>query len=194
MDQLTYDRAANRRRKRRRAMVAILLSASLATFGAGAMSLAVFTDTKDVNGEWSTGNITLGVDAGVSFTADDILPGDDGEKTITVSNTGTGDLRYSVSADATDDGSGLAGQIDLVVRPGACPSATAAIFTGTLGDAVLWGDPDQGDQADERDILAGNDEDLCFAWDFPLESDDTYENSATTVTFTFDAEQIANNP
>ena len=43
MDQTTYDRAANRRRKRRRALVAILLSASLATFGAGAMSLAVFT-------------------------------------------------------------------------------------------------------------------------------------------------------
>ncbi len=158
------------------------------------MSLAVFTDTQDVDGDWSTGNITLGVDAGVSFTADDILPGDDGEQTITVSNDGTGDLRYSVSASATDDGSGLADQISLVVREGACPSAGAEVFNGSLGDAVLWGDAAQGDDAGDRDIDAGLDEDLCFAWEFPLESDDTYEDKTTTVTFTFDAEQIANNP
>jgi len=193
MDQTTYDRAANRRRKRRRALVAILLSASLATFGAGAMTLAVFSDQESVDGAWSTGTIVLGVDAGTSFTADDILPGDAGTKTITVENNGTGDLRYSLSTDATDDGSHLADQIDLTVRVGACPSAGTVVFTGKLADAE-WGDPAQGVQADERDVDAGADEVLCFAWSFPLASGNGYQDKATTATFTFDAEQIDNNP
>jgi hypothetical protein len=193
MDQLTYDHAASRRRKRRRAMVAILLSATLATFGAGAMSLAVFTDTQNVNGDWSTGTIILDVDAGVTFTADDILPGDKGTKTITVENNGTGDFRYSVSASATNDGSNLAAQIALTVREGACPSTGTVVDSGSL-QSVSWGDPAQGVQSDERDVTAGSSEDLCFAWEFPLASGNGYPAKTTTVTYTFDAEQIANNP
>ncbi len=46
MDQTTLDQAAARRTKRRRALLAVLLSASLATLGAGALSLAQFTDTE----------------------------------------------------------------------------------------------------------------------------------------------------
>jgi hypothetical protein len=193
MDQLTYDHAANRRRRRRRALVTILLAASLATFGAGAMSLARFTDQEAVDGTWSTGTIILGVDAGVSFTAVDILPGDTGTKTITVENNGTGDLRYALSTSATDDGSALADQIALTVREGACPSAGTVVYTGPLGDAE-WGDPAQGEQGGERDLAAGLTEDLCFAWSFPLLSGNAYQDKTTTATFTFDAEQIDNNP
>jgi hypothetical protein len=193
MDQTAYDHAASRRRKRRRALVAILLSASLATFGAGAMSLAVFTDTADVDGDWSTGTIVLGVDAGTSFTADDILPGDTGSKHIVVENNGTGDLRYALSTDATDDGSGLADQIDLDVETGDCSAAGTSVFSGTLADAG-WGDPAQGVQSDEREVASGDTEDLCFRWEFPLASGNGYQDKTTTATFTFDAEQVSNNP
>jgi hypothetical protein len=193
MDQLAYDRTSARRRKRRRALVAILLSASVATLGAGAMSLAVFTDTEAVDGDWSTGTIILGVDAGVSFTADDILPGDDGTKHIVVENNGTGDLRYSLSTSATDDGSALADQINLVIETGDCTAAGTELYNGALSGAE-WGDPAPGVQDDERDIDAGLTEDLCFAWDFPLASGNSYQDKTTTATFTFDAEQRANNP
>ena len=155
MDQLTYDHAANRRRKRRRALVAILLSASLATFGAGAMSLAVFTDTQDVDGDWSTGNDHRSASTPASRSPPTTSSrATTATKTITVSNDGTGDLRYSLSTNATDDGSHLADQIDLTVREGACPSAGAVVYSGKLADAA-WGDIAQGVQDDERDVARG---------------------------------------
>ena len=193
MDQHDYDRSATRRRKRRRALVAILLASSVATLGAGAMSLAVFTDSKATDGTWSTGTIVLGVDAGATFTASAILPGDTGTKTMNVSNDGTGDLRYSLSTNATNDGSALADQLALTVREGACPSAGTIVYSGALSGAK-WGNPAQGVQSDERELAAGTSEDLCFAWSFPLGSGDTYQDATTTATFTFDAEQVSNNP
>ena len=50
-----------RRTLRRRGLMAVLLGSSLAMLGAGAMSLAVFTDTDAADGAWSTGTIILGV-------------------------------------------------------------------------------------------------------------------------------------
>jgi hypothetical protein len=193
MDQLALDHAAARRRKRRRALVAILISASLATFGAGAMSLAVFTDSEATDGQWSTGTIVLGVDAGASFTADDILPGDTGDKHIVVENNGTGDLRYAVTTSATDDGSALADAITLTIETGDCTAAGTQLYSGPLADAEL-GDPAQGFQGGERDVAAGLADDLCFNWEFPLSSGNAYQDKTTTATFTFDAEQVDNNP
>src|SRR5262245_33865002 len=86
------DQAATRRTKRRRALLAILLSSSLATLGAGAMSLAVFTDSDATGGSWSAGTIVLGVGPSPVFTASNIFPGDSGSQTVTVSNSGTGQL------------------------------------------------------------------------------------------------------
>jgi hypothetical protein len=193
MDQHALDHAASRRRKRRRALVAILLSASLATFGAGAMSLAVFTDTETADGQWSTGTIVLGVDAGASFTAADILPGDTGSKHIVVENNGTGDLRYAVTTSATDDGSALAEAITLTIETGDCSAPGTELYTGPLGDAE-FGDPAQGAQGGEREIDAGLTDDLCFNWEFPLTAGNAYQDKTTTATFTFDAEQVSNNP
>ena len=103
MDQTT-DRSAARRSKRRRALFAVLLGASFATLGAGAMSLAIFTDSDAYDGTWTSGTIILGVTSTTAFTVDDILPGDTGNKTIQVNNTGTGALRYAMTstADNTD--------------------------------------------------------------------------------------------
>ena len=100
MDQLDLDKTLQRRRKRRRALVAILLGASLATLGAGAMSLAVFSDSQASSGAWTTGTIVLGVTPSTAFSATNILPGDTGSQTIAVSNSGTGALRYAISTSA----------------------------------------------------------------------------------------------
>ena len=104
------DQVANRRRKRRRVLLAILLSASLATLGAGAMSLAVFTDSDATGGSWTAGTIILGVGPAPVFTAANIFPGDSGSQTVTVSNTGTGQLRYAMTTTTTDSGAGLDSQ------------------------------------------------------------------------------------
>jgi hypothetical protein len=196
MDTLaTNDLADTRRRnKRRRALLAILLASSVATLGAGAMSLAVFTDSEASTGSWSAGTIILGVTPATSFTANGIMPGDSGSQTITVANTGTGDMRYALSTSATNsDSKGLAGQIALTVKAGACPGAGANLYSGALGSAAL-GSNATGAQPGDRALAAGGSDLLCFAWSFPKASGDAFQAAATTATFTFDAEQTANNP
>ena len=187
------DKVANRRKKRRRALLAILLSSSLATLGAGAMSLAVFTDSKASSGTWTSGTVILGVAPATSFTASGIMPGDSGSQTITVSNTGTGALRYAVSTSATNaDTKGLAGQMTMTVKAGACPGSGANLYSGALGSTAL-GSSAQGAQAGDRPLAATSSEQLCFAWSFPIASGNAFQSAATTATFPFDAEQTANN-
>jgi hypothetical protein len=188
------DKVMNRRTKRRRALLAILLASSLVTVGAGAMSLAVFTDSQASTGSWTSGSIILGVAPAISFTATDIMPGDSGSQTITVSNVGTGDLRYALSTNATNaDLLGLAAQMTLSIKAGACPGAGADLYAGALDVAAL-GSAAPGPQAGDRVVLAGGSDDLCFAWVFPKASNDNFQLAATTATFTFDAEQTIHNP
>ena len=194
MNQHDLDRTVQGRRKRRRALVAILLGASLASLGAGAMSLAVFSDSQASSGAWTTGTIVLGVTPSTAFSATSILPGDTGSQTIAVSNSGTGALRYAISTSATNtDGKGLAAQMTLTVSPGTCASPGSSVYSGALGSAAV-GSATQGSQAGDRTLASGANENLCFAWSFPLSSGSAFQNAATTATFTFAAEQVANNP
>ena len=193
MDQHAQDRTVQRR-KRRSALGALLFVASLATLGAGAMSLAVFSDSQASQGAWSTGTIVLGVSPSTAFSASNIMPGESGSQTIAVSNSGTGTLRYAISTSATNtDGKGLAAQMTLTVSPGTCASPGSSIYSGALGSAAV-GSSTQGAQAGDRSLAAGANENLCFAWSFPLSSGNGFQDAATTATFTFAAEQTANNP
>ena len=194
MNQHDLDRSLEGRRKRRRALVAILLGASLATLGAGAMSLAVFSDSQAASGAWTTGTIVLGVTPSTAFSASNIMPGDTGSQTIAVSNSGTGALRYAISTSATNtDGKGLAAQMTLTVSPGTCASPGGSVYSGALGSAAV-GSATQGSQTGDRTLASGANENLCFAWSFPQASGNGFQNAATTATFTFAAEQTANNP
>lgn len=196
MDQTSFDRTSSRRRGRRRVLVAMLLGASVATVGAGAMSLAVFTDSKASTASWSTGTIILTRDTPILFTAAGILPGDLGSQDVVVSNTGTGDLRYALTSASvnTPVGKDLAGQIDFTIQTGTCASPTGSLYTGKLSGA-LFGDPTPGQQANDQGILAGNSQHLCFSWSLAKAfSDNTFQGVSTATTFTFAAEQTKNNP
>ena len=188
------DTTAARRGKRRGILLALLLGSSLATVGAGAMTLAQFTDSDTSTGSWTSGTIILGVAPATAFSVTNILPGDAGSQTVVVSNTGTGDARYAVSTSATNaDGKGLAAQMTLTIKAGACPGAGANLYSGPLGSAAL-GSSSSGAQAGDRDVLAAGSDSLCFAWNFPLGSGNGFQAAATTATFTFASEQTANNP
>ena len=193
MDKLALDQTTSRRRTRRRALVAMLLASSLATVGAGAMSLAVFTDSKASSGSWTAGTVILGVSPATAFTATGILPGDTGSQTIAVSNTGTGALRYAMTSTTTNtDSKGLAAQMTLTIKLGTCAAATTTLYTGLLSAAAI-GNPAQGAALGDRAVAATTTENLCFAWTFPLGSGNGFQSAATTATFTFAAEQTANN-
>ena len=188
------DTTARRRTKGRRALLAVLLASSLATLGAGAMTLAQFTDSDASTGSWTSGTIILGVAPATAFSVTNILPGDTNNQTIVVSNTGTGAARYSLSTSATNtDTKGLAAQMTLLVQAGTCAAPGATVYTGALGSAA-FGSSAQGAQAGDRNVAAAASDSLCFTWAFPLASGNAFQSAATTATFTFASEQPANNP
>ena len=72
-----------------------------------------------------------------------------------------------MTSTATDP-DGLGGEIQLAIRPGACPSVAATIYNGDVNVAA-FGSTVQGPQAGDRGPLAsGASEQLCFAWSLPL--------------------------
>jgi len=179
-------------RRRRRGLIALLLSLSVLTLGSGVFSLAVFTSTDSSTGSFSTGTIVLGVSPDPIFAATGILPGDAGSATLTVTNSGTGALRYAMTSTATDP-DGLGGEIQLTIRPGACPSVASTIYSGDV-NAAAFGNPAQGFQSGDRGpIASGASEQLCFAWSLPLGTATTFQNTSVSVSFDFQAEQTANN-
>ncbi len=194
MSQTYLDPAASRRKKRRRALLAVLLGASILTLGSGAFSLALFTDTATADGSWSAGTIVLDVSPTTTFTATGIMPGDSGFRTVTVQNNGTGELRYEMSTSATNtDLKGLAAQLDLTIEAGACGATTGLVYDGAL-DVAAFGDLGTPADPGNRVLAASGNDPLCFSWDFPDTSNDDFQGATTTATFTFDAEQTANNP
>jgi len=184
------------RRNPRRAGLFLLLAASAAlTLGAGASTLAIFTDTADATAAFSTGTVDLTAAPATVFTANGIYPGDSGSQTVTVTNGGTGTLRYAMSTAATNaDGLGLAAQLQLTLTAGTCPGAGGPLYGAAALGSAAFGNPAQGAQAGDRTLAGAASEDLCFAWSLPSATGDAFQGAATTATFTFAAEQTANNP
>jgi len=95
-----------------------------------------------------------------------------------------------------DDAKGLRDELVLTVRDEGSGCGTfdgAVLYTGALS-AAAFGDPAQGAQAGDRVLAAGADEVLCFRIALPIGSGNAFQDAATSATFTFSAEQTANNP
>lgn len=190
---------------RRLALSAVSLVGFAAVVTAG--TLAVFSDQEAIGANaFSAGTVDLGTSPTTAVVAlAGMMPGDTVTNPLVVTNQpGSGALRYAVSSTATDtDGLGLKDQLVLTVKTGdsAAPTSCAA-FSGTQlysGDmdstaGMLVGDAAQGAQSGDRTLDAGADETLCFRVSLPLDTGNSFKNAASTATFTFDAEQTANNP
>jgi hypothetical protein len=131
-------------------------------------------------------------------------PGASVTNSITVTNTGSSQLRYAISSTATNaDGKGLKDQLVLTVKtvdvstPGVpCDDFDGTqLYSGDLDSTAgkLVGDNTQGSQAGDRTLNASANEVLCFRASLPLSTSTAYQGATTTATFTFDAEQTANN-
>jgi len=184
---------------------------TVASIGAGALSLALFTGTAAVPANtFSTGSVVISTNpttALVTFAA--IAPGDQVTAPITVTNGGTLDLRYAVSSVATNlDTKGLKDQLALTIKSGvttctnAAYAATGTIqYTGDLdstagllvGDATTGQDGTVGAVGADRVLAASANEVLCFHVSLPIATGDVFQLAATTATFTFAAEQTKNN-
>jgi spore coat-associated protein N len=196
MDTQLTDHQVERRRKRRRGIVALLGAISILTIGAGSISLAQFTDSASSTWAFSTGTIDISTSPAVLTAVTNMMPGDNATQALTVTNGGTGDLRYAMSTVATN---ALGGQLTLTVKTedggGGCAlfNGTSVLATTTLNGAAI-GSNAQGADAGDRNLLAGASEVLCFRVNLPLSTGNTFQGTSSAVTFTFDAEQTANNP
>ena len=187
----------------------ILASVLVLVMMGGALVLgsnAIFTDSELVGGNtFTTGNIDISTSPTSSLvTFSGMMPGDVTTQALTVSNAGSGQLRYAISASATNaDAKALKDQLVMTINtvdvttPGTpCDDFDGTqLYTGDLdGTAgVLVGSSAQGAQAGDRVLDASNNEVLCFRVSLPLSATNAVQSAATTATFTFDAEQTANN-
>lgn len=176
-------------------------------------SLALFTDQETDDSTFTTGTIVLDptkIDA-MDLTSAAMMPGDTKTSSVTVENDGTAQLRYAVSQASTNaDTKDLRSSLLLVVKTADtgggtdfgtdgdyCDDATgttlrASAAMGASGNLV--GDPTQGSQSGDRTLAAAANEVLCFYVSLPLSAANSLQGATTTTTFTFDAEQTANNP
>jgi hypothetical protein len=187
----------------RRARVPVLLTvalllATVTTFMAQSAA-ALFTDSAAVpTNTFTAGTADISAaPASALLSASALAPGDKVTAPLTVTNAGTLQLRYAMTSSHTNGA--FAAQLTLrivpVVNVGACTGATdfsAAIYNSALSTAA-FGNPAQGAHAGDRVLAAGTSEVLCFQAELPLAADNSAQGLTTTATFTFDAEQTANN-
>ena len=142
------------------------------------------------------------VTALVTFSG--MAPGDTVTSSLVVTNAGTLALRYAISSTATNaDAKALKDQLVLTIKtidvttPGTpCDNFDGTqLYTGDTDSTAgkLVGDNAQGAQAGDRALAAAAAETLCFRVNLPSATGTAFQNATTTVTFTLDAEQTANN-
>jgi hypothetical protein len=194
-------------RKRARSFLALAMVAlAMTSIGTGIFSLALFTSSTSVGSNtFTTGTISITTSpTSAALTASSLMPGDTVTAPITINNAGTASLRYAITA-ATDDPDtkGLRTQLTVAVKSGVttCTNAgwsgsgTSVTSATALGTTTLnvVGDPTTGSQSGDRTLAAGVSETLCFQISLPLATTNLYQGATATSTFTFSAEQTANN-
>lgn len=187
--------------KRIVATVAIL---ALALTTVTISSLALFTDSETVtNNAFSAGTLDLTASpATAALSMPAMNPGDQITGVITVGNAGSIDLRYAMTSTTTEDT--FAGSLVMTVKSNVatCDDANFALsgtvlYSGALGATApspIFGSSAQGVQGGERSLTAGTTEDLCVNVALPLAATNASQGLTTSASFTFDGEQIANNP
>ena len=165
---------------------------------------ALFTDTQSVPANtFTSGTIdisTTPTTALVTFAT--MAPGDEVTNPITVSNAGTLDLRYAITATTTENV--LAAQLDLTIKTGVTTCTNAGFDTdgtviygpadvGNTTPINVVGDPTTGAQAGDRALTASTNEILCFNVELPTAATNAAQGITSTATFDFQAEQTKNN-
>lgn len=194
-------------RRRRRLLLVALVGVGLLSAMAGSMSLALFTDLETVTGTFTSGTIVLDdvkIDA-LTLTTAAMMPNGSVTDDVVVENDGTAQLRYAMTTSSTNlDLKAVRDVLTLTVKtidfttplvPCDNFDGTTTLYSGVLGlSTAFFGNPVAGPHAGDRPLDAGTNETLCFRVSLPSGTGNAYQGATTTTTFTFDAEQTANNP
>lgn len=189
----------------RRKLYVVLLAGGILGAAPWAATQALFTDTADVtDNQFTTGTVDISTSPTTALVSySNMAPGDSKTGALTVSNAGSLALRYAVTATATNsDSKNLREELDLVIKTvDADATVPCDAFDGTLlftGDldgtaGVVLGDVAQGAQLGDRTLASGVSETLCFRASLPTSTGNSFQGATTTASFTFTAEQTANN-
>lgn len=182
---------------RRVALAAGVLSVAVVGV-TGLASSALFTAQDSVTGSsFAAGTVDIAADTAGSalFSVDASAPGSVSYGALTVANTGSLALRYSMTSASSGD---LAAELDAtVIRIGANDTCDAdatgdLLYTGDLASAA-FGDSTTGADLGDRTVDAAGEENLCFAVSLPSSVGNSAQGDTATASFTFDAEQTLNN-
>ena len=205
---------------RRRRLVSTFVIVALAVVGITSLTTsALFTDNETIVGAAiTTGTVDLKTSGVLSFDvpAAGLAPGDAAFAAVNVTNSGSLAYRYAVQYTATDVavapataptaalssqlklssyvlGTGGVASCDHLATDAATPLASvpAPLTTGSL--AKFIGDAAQGAQPNDQTLAAAAVQTLCFRIDLPTRTTNDYQNTSTTITLRFDAEQTVNN-
>ena len=166
------------------------------------VSIAYFSDEAEAAGNvFQTATLDLSVSpasALVSFS--NMQPGDQTNGTLTISNSGSSELRYAMTTEVAGDSTGLAEALELVIKTEGTSCAAfdgQALYSGVLGTASI-GDPLPGSQTGDRTLSVvdevGESEELCFRVTLPTTVGNAQQAAEVEIAFRFFAEQTANNP
>jgi hypothetical protein len=194
-------------KERRRRLVATAGIVGLSVIALGSLSTgAFFTDQTSVDSaDITTGSVKINTNpnATLDFAATNMAPGDSAYKRLQVLNNGSLAMRYSADGSAT---AALGGQLEVTVYmlPTAGTACTAGTVSGLTplfdpaplgaGPTQLFGDPATGQDSGDQVLSAGAQDGLCVVATLPTGTGNAFQNTTTTLSFHFDAEQTANNP
>ncbi|MCV2394883.1 CalY family protein [Actinotalea sp. M2MS4P-6] len=215
MDDLIREMIAPQRRSdldrgRRTRLVATATTVGLAAIGLTTLTTgALFTDA-DTTGSanFTTGTVDISATHSATQTlgALNLAPGDVAYGVVPVSNDGTLELRYALSAQGSNDDPAvdLAGQFELTVYAGvaaaSCNAAGVAAATSWSMSGVpttltpLIGSSATGQDTDDRVLAAKTAEDLCVSVGLPLSTGNEFQGATASIDLQVDAEQTVNNP
>ena len=195
-------------------VLAAITAIGVLSIGGRVATQALFTDTQSVGANtFTAGTVDIAsspTSALLSLSA--MAPGGEVNNPITITNSGTLQLRYAVQRLADNvDALGLRDELRLRVstKGGAgCDfpyyNADGSVTTHT-DDTQLYeglnfpaaadtvGSVVTGAQAGDRVLNASASEDLCFAVVMPSSVGNAHQGASTTATFDFVSEQTANN-
>ncbi len=185
----------------RRKLYVLLLIVGVLAGAPWALTQAIWSDSQAVAGNtFSTGSIDISTSptsALVTFSG--MAPGDTVTNPITVSNAGTLQLRYAISTSISGSTT-LSDGLTLRIKSGVTTCTNAgfgtdgtSLYSGSLTAGAV-GDAATGSQAGDRTLNASASEALCFQVELPTTTGNSLQSLSTTATFTFAAEQTANNP
>jgi hypothetical protein len=134
--------------------------------------------------ETSAIDLTSGSHDG-TLSAFNLIPGEAIPATITVANSSSEPMSYSMRHGEVDEAGGLlAAALQLTIRAVGTSCAAfdgAELFDGPLDEAQF------GNDGDRRPLAAATADILCLRVALPVNTDDRLQGAATTIVLSFDA-------